>query len=152
MNKKSMKILVLIFAFFFMTTVYAYDPNAETVTKDPSRYSNYEKEIVSCGGNLVQDIPKAVPKVISIIYTVIQIAVPIILVVVGSIDLIKGVVAQKEDEIKKNRQIFFKRLITAAIIFLIFMFVKLIISLVADNSSNKILDCAECFIKNECDS
>ena len=52
-----------------------------------------------------------VPHIIKYVLLIIQILVPIFLVIFGSIDLFKGVYAQKEDEIKKGQQIFIKRLI-----------------------------------------
>lgn len=114
-------------------------------------YNNYSPATVSCGDNLLTDIPEVLPKVISIIYTIIQIAVPVVLIVMGSLDLMKGVTAQKEDEIKKGQQMFIKRLISGVLVFVVFIVVKLVISLVADGSSAPIMECADCFISNDCD-
>ena len=111
-------------------------------------YNNYAPSTVSCGN--IAEIPKLLPKVISIIYNVILIAVPILLVVIGSLDLVKGVTASKEDDIKKGQQMFIKRLISAVLIFFVFMVVKIVISFVEDEKSPNILDCAECFINNYC--
>lgn len=90
-------------------------------------------------------------KIANIVHTiivVIKIIVPIIVVVVGMIDLIKAVIAQKEDEIKKNQKIFFKRLISAALIFFVIQIVQLVISFAAgDDADNPgIMDCASCFL------
>ena len=52
----------------------------------------------SLGSVVIDD---AIPNLVSMIIKVIQIAVPILLVIMGSIDLIKGITSQKEDEIKK---------------------------------------------------
>ena len=114
-------------------------------------YNNYSPATVSCGDGLLTGIPNAIPKVLSIAYTIIQIAVPVILVVMGTLDLFKGISAQKEDEMKKGQQMFIKRLIAAALIFFVFVIVKVIISFVADESSVAIMECAECFINNNCD-
>lgn len=111
-------------------------------------YNNYTSATVSCGS--ITDIPTVLPKVISILYTVIQIAVPIVLVVMGMMDLFKSLTAQKEDDMKKGQQMFIKRLISAAIIFFVFMVVKIVISFVDDDKSPDILDCTECFINNDC--
>ena len=56
-------------------------------------------------------IDERIPEIVHLIIMVIKIAVPILLVIFGSIDLVKGITAQKEDEIKKGRQTFVKRLI-----------------------------------------
>ena len=114
-------------------------------------YSNYSSATVSCGNGMLEKIPKLIPTVVSIAYTIIQIAVPVILVIMGSLDLFKGITANKEDEIKKGQQIFVKRLIAAALIFLVFIIVKIIVSVVADGNSADIMECAECFINNNCD-
>ena len=89
-------------------------------------------------------------KIANVVHTVIlliQIAVPIVLIIAGSIDLLKAITAAKEDEIIKGRKILVKRLITAALVFFIIAIVKLLISFAAGASESKnILDCANCFI------
>ncbi len=110
--------------------------------------SSKVKGLVSCGN--VTDIPRKIPELISMAITLIQIAVPVILVVMGSLDLFKGVTAQKEDEIKKGQQLFVKRLIVAAIIFFVVVIVKFVISIVAEASSTNIIECIDCFLSNNC--
>lgn len=119
-------------------------------------YTNVSSSTKSCGNKLLTNIPSSVPSTVKTIYTIIQIAIPVLLVIMGSLDLFKGLTAGKEDEIKKGQQMFIKRLITAAIIFFVFVIVKFVISIFAkdDQDSKKaqrIIDCAECFIKNKCD-
>ena len=106
---------------------------------------------VNCGN--VTGIPAKIPQLTSLVITIIEIAVPIILVITGSIDLLKGVAAQKEDEIKKGQQLLIKRLITGVIIFFFVMIVKFIISAVADtNDTNNITSCMDCFLSNKCEA
>ena len=112
-------------------------------------YGNYDDSRVSCGSGLIKDIPKQVPKVVHILYIVVLIAVPILLVVLGMLDLMKGLTSQKEDEIKKGQQIFVKRLIAGILVFFIMMIVKLVTSLVADNNVN-VIKCMDCFINDKC--
>lgn len=140
-NSKKMFILgiIVIIGILFLDNV-----GAET-------YNNYSDAFVSCGEGYIDKIPAIIPKVVSIAYTLIQIAVPVVLVIVGSLDLFKGISAQKEDEIKKGQQMFVKRLIVAALVFFTFVIVKVVISFVADGSSANIIECAQCFIENECD-
>ena len=61
------------------------------------------------------------------------------------IDLMKAVIAQKEDEIKKAQMTFVKRLIAGALVFFVIVIVKMLISFVADDSKN-IMNCVNCFI------
>ena len=100
---------------------------------------------VSCGN--VTGIPAKVPQITRDVVFIIQVAIPVILVVVGAIDLVKATTAGKEDEIKKFQNVFIKRLITAAIVFFLIAGVKFLISIVdnATNSSN-IVNCIDCFL------
>ena len=69
----------------------------------------------------------------------------------GMLDLAKGITAQKDDEIKKAQQIFIKRLISGALVFLVFTIVQLIISFVADDDDKpNIATCSRCFINGDC--
>ena len=104
--------------------------------------------VVDCGN--VTSIPKKIPELTSLAVTIIEIAIPVILVIMGSIDLFKGITSQKEDEMKKATQLFIKRLITAAIVFFVIAIVKFIVSLVADSSTNNINSCIDCFLSGSC--
>ncbi|MDD2496468.1 MAG: hypothetical protein PHE29_14925 [Tissierellia bacterium] len=53
------------------------------------------------------------------ILMVIQILIPIGLIILGTIDLGKAVIASKEDEIKKNQQTLVKRALAAVLVFLL---------------------------------
>ena len=135
---KKTKIILLI---LFVNFLFVMGVQAEEVI-----YNNYSKELVSCGSGMITDIPVIIPKVISIAYTVLQIAIPVVLVVIGSIDLMKGITAQKEDEIKKGQQVFIKRLIVAAMIFFVIVIGKFLISVVANSNSADIISCIDCFL------
>lgn len=140
MKRKIFYIIILFVCLFPLISVGAegynnFDPNA----------------ITSCGGGLLTNIPKAITKVVRYGYIIIQVAVPVVLVVMGSLDLFKGITAGKEDEIKKGQNLFIKRLISAAVIFFVFSIVKVLISFAADNNGGKLIKCAECFLENKCD-
>ena len=120
--------ILLLFAMMFLPIL---DVSAE-VTK------------VTCGN--ITGIPKKIPELTSFIITVVQIAVPVILVVLGTLDLFKGVTAGKEDEIKKGQTMFIKRLVLGAIIFFIVVISKFLISIIADTDKTNIIECIDCFI------
>ena len=141
---KNRKKIVFLAIFLIINLIFIDFVSAED-------YNNYSKELLSCGGGMVTGIPSIIPNVVSTIYTIIQVAIPVVLVIFGLLDLVKGIIASKEDEIKKGQSIFIKRLITAALIFFVFAMVKFVISLVADDNTQGILDCAECFINKNCD-
>lgn len=89
-------------------------------------------------------IDPKIPNIVHTIILVIKIAVPIVLVIMGMLDLFKGITAQKEDEIKKGQGMFIKRLIAAAIIFFVISIVQMLISFVAGDEG--VMSCANCFI------
>lgn len=75
------------------------------------------------------------PKIINILdvmnfaLTAIQWIAPVLLILWGTIDLVKSVVAGKEEDIKKYQKVLVKRVISAVIIFLIPLAVKLLLGL-----------------------
>ncbi len=76
------------------------------------------------------------------IVILIKIAVPIVLVIFGMLDLGKGVIASKEDEIKKGQNTFIKRLLAGVIVFFMISVVQLVISLIDKDSNGDIWTCA----------
>ena len=85
------------------------------------------------------------PYIVSIIILIIKIAVPVLLIIFGMLDLGKAVVASKEDEIKKGQQMFIKRAITAVVVFFVIQIVQILIRFLAGNSSG-ISQCFNCFV------
>lgn len=75
------------------------------------------------------------------IFRIIQIAVPIIIILMGTIDLVKAVVAQKPDEMKKAQSILIKRLIIGVAIFFVPMIVNFLVNLVGGNTTSPCLSC-----------
>lgn len=71
-------------------------------------------------------------KFISTVFFVFKIVIPILLIVWGSIDLGKAVIAQKEEEIKSATGVLVKRLITAVVIFFLPTIVSLVFGLIGD--------------------
>lgn len=79
---------------------------------------------------------------IGILIDIARIAVPIILVVMGSLDFAKAVIASKEDDIKKSQGLFVKRLIAGVIVFFIPYVVRILLTLLEVSTS----PCLECVI------
>ena len=78
----------------------------------------------------------------------IQIGIPILLIVLGTIDLGKAVIASKEDEIKNAQKMLVKRAIYAVAVFFVVTIVTLVFSLFAstgdedlENTANSWTDC-----------
>ena len=127
--------------------------------KDEYQYQNYKDQEgkVYCGGSsssnaMIQNIPEMFPRTVSTVYLFLQIAVPIALVIFGTIDLIRAITAGKEDAIKNCQMALIRRIIVAVIVFFVFALVKLLINVVADGNKADIIDCMNCFVSNKCKS
>ncbi len=128
MKKKiGFALLLLVCLFTFSTNVHAAD--------------------ITCTALGDAVIDESIVNLVHIIIRIIQIAVPILLVIFGMLDLARGMMSQKEDEIKKGQQVFIKRVIAAVLVFFVIAIVKFIISSVAGDSNSTIFDCVNCFIE-----
>ena len=136
---------MLLFSFiivFFDSNVFALNVDNLLIL------DSYQK--IQCGSNT---IPLVFPQIVHIIIVGIQVIVPIIIILLGMIDLIKAFISQKEDEIKKGQQTFIRRIIIGMSIFLVIVLVKFLIGLVSPINENKNMwDCVECFINGNCTS
>ena len=106
---------------------------------------------LSDGKPLLDEIPSRIPKITSEIFLLIEIAVPVLLVIMGTIDLFKGITAQKEDEMVKGRKLFIKRLIAGALVFFVIAITKFVVSMFDERNSARIMNCVNCFINDKCD-
>ena len=76
----------------------------------------------------------AVFVIIRVVFSIIQYVVPVILILMGSIDLVKAVTQGKEEEIKKGQKTLITRAIAAVIVFLIPLIVSIIMGLIGSNN------------------
>ena len=83
-----------------------------------------------------KDIPSDLVGLLRLVYKAIQIGVPIILIIVGMFDMGKAITQQKEDEIKKAQNLHVKKAIAAALVFLIYSLVSLVVSIVNIDSDS----------------
>lgn len=86
---------------------------------------------VSCNS-----IPSELTNILQSIVTLIQVGVPIILIVLGMLDMGKAVMSQKEDEIKKNQSLLIKRVIYAVVVFLVIAIVEFVLGFVGDGAAD----------------
>ena len=80
-------------------------------------------------------IPQQILDITHLIYKAIQVGIPIILIIVGMFDMGKAITQQKEDEIKKAQSLLVKKAIAAALVFLMFSFVQLIVTVVSPDTT-----------------
>ncbi|HHU54707.1 MAG TPA: hypothetical protein GXZ63_02695 [Mollicutes bacterium] len=92
------------------------------------------------------DIPTVFADITNTIINLIKIAIPVLLVIFGMLDLGKAVMAQKEDEIKKGQQTFLKRVLAAVIVFFVVFIVQFVIGIVSGDEETTIWNCADKFI------
>jgi len=102
-------------------------------------------DVYTCGSGRFE-FEGIFPTVVSTIVTIIKIGVPILLIVLGMIDLGKAIMAQKEDEIKKGQALFVKRLIGAILVFLVVFIVQIVVRFIAKSDNANISSCINCFI------
>ena len=79
--------------------------------------------------------------IVQLVYKAIQIGVPIILIIMGMLDMGKAITQQKEDEIKKAQSLLVKKAIAAALVFLMFSIVTLVLNVVGYNDSENCIGC-----------
>lgn len=105
---------------------------------------------VSCGG--IGPFSRTIPKITSLIITIISIAAPVMLVIMGTVDFFKSTMAGKEDMVKKNQKAFIDRLIAAVLLFLIIVLVKLFVGIVSKGlgTNSGVVGCIDCFVSNHC--
>lgn len=99
-------------------------------------------------GNLGQEFSGTFPYVVHLIIVIIKIAVPIMLVILGMLDLGKAVAASKEDEIKKGQQMFVKRIVAAILVFVVTLVVQIVAKFASSKDVN-VVNCMNCFINGE---
>lgn len=75
-------------------------------------------------------------RLVRLVIKVLQIAVPVGLVLMGTIDMAKSVIAGDEKKIKEAQKPFVKRIVAAIIVFLIPYIVNIAINLVVSDASD----------------
>ena len=123
---------------YLMISVFAFMLSFPVLAKDTG----------ACKKALKVSIDEKIPNTVHIIVLALQIVVPILLVIFGMIDLIKAIVAGKEDEIKKAQGIFIRRLITGVLVFFVIVIVKLVFSFATNGDGNgkSMWDCVDVFL------
>lgn len=135
MKKKNL-IILLIMTILIINPVFADDSCVSGISVAECNASG--GIAVKCG------IPAGLADMIHDVYNLLKIGVPIVLIIMGMIDMLKAVASQKEDEIKKGWNSLIKRTIYGVSVFFVFFLVQLIVSLLP-NSSGKddILKCTK---------
>ena len=100
------------------------------------------------------EIDPIVPGVIRTFVTVLKIVIPIVLIVLGMLDMAKAVMANEEKEMKEAQKKLIKRIIYAVIIFFVVALVQFVFVKLAEADTNGNIDkpdtaaCISCFISS----
>lgn len=88
-----------------------------------------------------------VVRVVKAVISLIQFGIPIVLILMGTIDLGKAVISSDEKEVKKAQSTLIKRCIYAVAVFFIVTLVTLIMNIVANNVDSEANSWANCWDK-----
>lgn len=96
--------------------------------------------ILSCSIGGLQ-ISSFVLTTIADIIQLIEIGVPILLIVFGMLDLAKGVVAKKEEDMKKYMKLFYRKVISGAAVFFVISVTMFMLRLIVSaNTDEPLID------------
>ena len=145
MKKNKFKYILCLVATVFVVGL-AYMPIV--LADGPQKIEqNKHLEYLMCGD---RQIPAPIAPVTRMAVLILQIVLPLAIILVGSIDFLKAVIASDQDKIKKNQHQFLNRLKAGLIFFFVFTGFKFIVSLVADPDENQgVLTCVDCLIADE---
>ena len=88
--------------------------------------------LIDCGG---ADIPNTIPNLVHMLILLIQIFIPIVLIVLGMLDMGKAVLSNDEKTMKEAQGRLIKRIIYAIVVFLIVAIVKVVVGIVTDTAA-----------------
>lgn len=89
---------------------------------------------------------KEIWQLIGKVVMILQIAIPVIIILLGTIDLGKAVMAGEDKQIKEAQKMFIKRLIYGVAIFFVVMIVKAVFGLISNADIGNA--CFECVAHN----
>lgn len=111
-------------------------------------------EILKCtlgGADLNSADLKVIPALTSTVVTIVQWVIPVILIVLGMIDLGKAVTSNDEKQMKEAQKTLIKRVIYAVLVLFIVAIVRFVFSALApdDDSKKSVSTCINCFINEK---
>lgn len=110
--------------FFTIGNVYALEEVEEK--KDAIKQCLADGTCINCGGDIIE-IPMAAIKILNNAYDLLKFGTPVILIFMGAYDLGRAILGSNDDDIKKKQNKFIKRLIAAAMVFLVFAVVEFVV-------------------------
>lgn len=109
-------------------------------------------EILRCNlGNITwNESTLVIPEITVLVVNIIKIAIPIILIIMGMLDLGKAVMSNDEKEMKGAQTKLIKRVIYAIMVFLVVSIVQLLFGALGKNAGGEanIQSCISCFVSD----
>lgn len=100
----------------------------------------YLMDEIGNAGDLCKDLGPIL-RIVGIVILGIKIVVPILLIIVGMLDMAKAVNEKSEDNIKKAQKALITKAITAVIVFLVATLVGVLMKLVASDEYKECMTC-----------
>lgn len=111
-------------------------------------------EILGCTlGGVAMGTDKTIPTLTVNIVNIIKIAIPVILIILGMLDLGKAVTSNDEKQMKEAQKTLIKRIVYAVLIFFIISLVQFVFSALVNDKDEKdsISACISCFTSKTSD-
>lgn len=143
MSKKH-KIIAILY-FLVMAFVLLKFDNVSTIARTNLEY-------VKCGTS--GGIPKPVPQLTTIAFTLLLVATPLVLIAFSILTLIKTIASGNAEEISKAKGKLLKKIIITAIIYLVAFLVQFVVNRIATNTTDKntFAKCMSCFLYYSADN
>lgn len=161
MRKSLVTIILFVIILFNINTVSALNINSKDIKiLDSVDYNNYTQvlrgsdddlkfwgnlDTIKCGNS---DLPVMIPSIVRTIVNIIKIATPIVLIIMGMIDMLQATIAEDEKKMTTAKGKFVKRLLSGAIVFLVVTVIQFLVGLVAPEDSDSLLKCVSCMVND----
>lgn len=112
--------------------------------------------LMQCG-SMAAEIDNMVPIFVTNVVKILQFGIPIILIVLGMLDLGKAVMSNEEKEMKTAQKTLIKRVVYAVLVFFIIAIVKFVFQMLSNSTSSDetkkkdFTSCIDCFLDYDAD-
>lgn len=152
--KKIIKLLVFPVLLLNLFFAFNYNVSAEVETNPDAAY---DTTTITCGK--VQGIPRGITIMSRNFIKVIKVLIPVILIILGIIDMVKAASSNDEKLMKEATNRLIKRIIAAVLVFLVISLIQFVINTLAkaarksenadvEDTTTSITECISCFISD----
>lgn len=153
-----MKKIFCLFTAMFITL--SFIQNVSAIETSASENPVYNTTTISCGN--VKGIPAGLAKFSRNAVSIIKLLIPVILIVLGIIDMLRAASANEDKAMKEATRRFARRIVAAVLVFFVISLTQFVIKTISNAArksnnegveadTNNILSCISCFISEESD-